>query len=94
MRLPRSVHHGYAPGNADFSLLYLVNDRGEHPQPFTLISKEDVEKGVWKFNPALCESFQIGEEYGQRHLLHYTKQLKREGSMISPYGLITACWGE
>jgi nicotinamidase-related amidase len=62
-----------------FHPLYLVNERGEHPQPFTLISKEDVEKGVWKFNPALCHSFQIEEEYGQRHLLHYTKQLRKGG---------------
>ena len=71
-----------------FHPIYLVNERGEHPQPFTLISKEDVEKGVWKFNPALCHSFQIGEEYGQRHLLHYAKRLKEGGKYdltIWPY---------
>ena len=71
-----------------FHPLYLVNQRGEHPQPFSLISKEDVEKGVWKFNPALCYSFHIGEEYGQRHLLHYAKRLKEGGKYdltIWPY---------
>ena len=71
-----------------FHPLYLVNERGEHPPPFTLISKEDVEKGVWKFNPELCHSFQIKEEYGQRHLLHYTKQLREGGKYdltIWPY---------
>lgn len=71
-----------------FHPLHLINDRGEHPQPFTLISMEDVEKGVWRFNPALCHSFQINEEYGQRHLLHYTKQLRGGGKYdltIWPY---------
>jgi nicotinamidase-related amidase len=62
-----------------FHPIYLINDGGEHPSPFTLISEEDVEKGVWKFNPALCYSFQIGREYGDRHLLHYTRKLKEGG---------------
>jgi nicotinamidase-related amidase len=59
-----------------FHSLYLVNDKGEYPAPFTLISVEDVEKGLWKFNPALCESLHVTEEYGRRHLLHYTRKLK------------------
>lgn len=59
-----------------FHSLYLVNDKGEHPAPFTLISVEDIQKGKWKFNPALCYSFQIDEEYGQKHLLHYARKLK------------------
>lgn len=71
-----------------FHSIYLVNDEGEHPAPFTLISEEDVKKGVWKFNPALCRSFQINEEFGQRYLLHYTKKLKEGGKYdltIWPY---------
>lgn len=71
-----------------FHPLYLLKDCGEHPQPFTLISQEDVEKGVWRFNPALNYSFQIGEGYGQRHLLYYTKQLREGGKYdltIWPY---------
>ena len=62
-----------------FHSLYLVDDKGEHPAPFTLISWEDVRKGRWRFNPALSHSFQIDEEYGQRHLLHYTEKLKEGG---------------
>lgn len=71
-----------------FHSIYLVNDKGEHPAPFTLISEEDVKKGIWKFNPALSFSFQISEEYGNRHLLHYTKKLKEGGKYdltIWPY---------
>ncbi len=71
-----------------FHSIYLVNDKGEHPAPFTLISEEDILKGVWKFNPALCYSFQIDEDYGQRHLLYYAKKLKEGGKYdltIWPY---------
>ena len=35
-----------------FHAVYLVNERGEHPEPFTLVSVEDVERGVWRFNEA------------------------------------------
>jgi len=62
-----------------FHSIYLVNDKGEYPAPFTLISREDVERAVWKFNPMLCYSLQVTEDYGQQHLLHYTKKLKEGG---------------
>ncbi len=71
-----------------FHSIYLINDKGEHPAPFTLISEDDVKKGIWKFNPALCFSFQISEEYGNRQLLHYIKKLKEGGKYdltIWPY---------
>jgi len=71
-----------------FHSLYLINDRGEHPKPFTLISEEDVLRGVWKFNPALCRSLGISADFGQRHLLHYAKRLKEGGKYdltIWPY---------
>ncbi len=74
-----------------FHSIYLVNDRGEHPAPFTLISEEDVQKGVWRFNPSLCKSLQISEDFGQRHLLYYTKKLKECGKYdltIWPYHAI------
>lgn len=35
--------------------IFWVNDKGEHPSPFTGISKEDVVTGAWKpFNPKLA----------------------------------------
>ena len=30
-----------------FHGIFLVNDQGEHPPPYTLISAEDIEQGVW-----------------------------------------------
>jgi nicotinamidase-related amidase len=71
-----------------FHSIYLVNEKGRHPEPFTLISEEDVLRGVWKFNADLCYSLGIDEDYGQRHLEDYTKKLKDGGKYdltIWPY---------
>jgi nicotinamidase-related amidase len=59
-----------------FHSIFLVNEEGEHPAPFTLISQEDIEQGVWKFNPKLAANLEVTEGYGQRFLLHYTRTLK------------------
>jgi nicotinamidase-related amidase len=71
-----------------FHSIYLVNEKGGHPEPFTLISGEDVRRGVWKFNADLCYSLRINEDYGQRHLEDYTKKVKDGGKYdltIWPY---------
>ncbi len=71
-----------------FHPIFLVNEKGEHPAPFTMVSEEDVINGVWRFNPDLCFNFRVDEEYGQRLLLHYTKQLREGGKYdltIWPY---------
>jgi nicotinamidase-related amidase len=62
-----------------FHAIYLVDDRGNHPAPFTLVSVEDIRKGVWKFNAALSHSLRIDPDYGQRQLLHYADTLKKSG---------------
>ena len=71
-----------------FHSIFLVNDNGEHPTPFTLITSEDIEKGVWRFNRQLAASLRIDDAYGQEFLLHYTKSLKDGGKYdltIWPY---------
>jgi len=71
-----------------FHGIFLVNEKGEHPSPYTLMKEEDLLKGVWKFNPAVAESLQITPEYGQEHLLHYAHRLKESGKYeltIWPY---------
>ncbi|UCD72083.1 MAG: hypothetical protein JSW70_03555, partial [Syntrophobacterales bacterium] len=71
-----------------FHSIFLVNEKGEHPSPFTLIPEEDIEQGVWKFNPKLAENLGVTEEYGQRYLRHYTHTLKGGGKYdltIWPY---------
>jgi len=62
-----------------FHAIYLVDEKGNHPTPFTLVSADDVKKGIWRFNPALSRGLQIDAEYGQRQLAHYADQLKKRG---------------
>ena len=58
-------------------------------QPMTPVSVEDVEKGVWKVNPAVADSVAGGDvDALQRHLLHYCRKLSASGKymlMIWPY---------
>jgi nicotinamidase-related amidase len=71
-----------------FHSIFLVSDTGDHPDPYTPISLEDIEKGVWRFNRELTESLKIDERYGQAHLVHYARQLKAGGKYdltIWPY---------
>jgi len=71
-----------------FHSIFLVNDNGEHPTPYTLITPEDIKDGIWKFNRELSSSLQIDENYGQEYLLHYTQKLKEGGKYeltIWPY---------
>jgi nicotinamidase-related amidase len=62
-----------------FHSVFLVNEKGEHPSPYTLIKEEDILSGVWKFNPSVADSLQVSPEYGQQHLLHYARRLKESG---------------
>ena len=71
-----------------FHPIFLVNEQGAHPAPYTLVSFEDIQQGRWRFNPAVAKSLGISEEYGGRQLLHYAEELKRRGKFehtIWPY---------
>jgi nicotinamidase-related amidase len=71
-----------------FHAVFLVDREGRHPEPFTLVSAEDVERGVWRANPAAARALGLDEEYLHDHLLHYTRALERGGKYnltIWPY---------
>lgn len=71
-----------------FHPVFLINEKGEHPAPFTLVSVEDIEAGVWRFNPAVTNDLHIDEKFGQRYLRHYVRKLKEGGKYeltIWPY---------
>jgi nicotinamidase-related amidase len=71
-----------------FHAIWLVDEHGNHPAPYTLISAEDVEAGRWRVNGAVAEALGIGEDYGARHLAHYTRRLAEGGKYdltIWPY---------
>jgi nicotinamidase-related amidase len=52
-----------------FHAAWLVDERGEHPAPYTLVSAEDVERGVWR----------AASPEHQDHLLSYTRALDSGG---------------
>jgi nicotinamidase-related amidase len=58
---------------------FLINAEGRHPTPHTQITAADVERGAWRFNPALADSLGVHIEYAQQHLLHYTRTLAQGG---------------
>ena len=65
-----------------FHSIFLVNDKGEHPLPYTLISLEDVKNGLWKINDKVCENLDVKSSEAEKYLIHYTEKLK-EGNKYS-----------
>jgi nicotinamidase-related amidase len=75
-----------------FHPIFWINDLGEHPQPHSQISFDQVQKGVWKVNPAIAYSIAKGNYMGlQQYALHYVKKLHEDGKYpltIWPYHAI------
>ena len=70
--------------------IFWINAAGEHPQPAaTLITLEDVQKGIWKVNPAVANSISGGNFSAlEKHALHYVQKLSDDGKFpltIWPY---------
>jgi nicotinamidase-related amidase len=61
-----------------FHAVYLVDEHGGHPDPFTLIAVEDIEQGRWKFDP------EVARALGLDPLLP-TAQLRRS----TPFGQLS-----
>ncbi|RME01521.1 MAG: isochorismatase [Calditrichaeota bacterium] len=71
-----------------FHAIFFINDQGEHPAPYTLITEEDILAGKWKFNPALSARLGLSPEQGERFIKHYVHKLKESGKYdltIWPY---------
>lgn len=71
-----------------FQAFFWINDRGEHPKPFSSISFDDVKNGTWKVNPAIVNSVGGSYTYLMRFVRHYTETLSRAGKYaltIWPY---------
>jgi nicotinamidase-related amidase len=60
-----------------FHALWLVDEDGDHPTPYTVVSADDLERGVWRMSPAAARSLGFDEDYAQRHLVQYTRALER-----------------
>ena len=71
-----------------FHAIWLVDEQGNHPGPYTLVSPEDVESGRWRVNEAVAEALGLDPAYAERHLAHYTRALSAGGKYdltIWPY---------
>jgi nicotinamidase-related amidase len=71
-----------------FHAIWLVDEEGNHPAPYTLVSAEDVASGRWRGNPAVAEALGIDPDYAARHLVHYAHLLAEGGKYdltIWPY---------
>jgi nicotinamidase-related amidase len=71
-----------------FHAVWLVDEHGEHPAPYTLVSADDVAAGRWMINPAVADSLGLDPDYAGRHLEYYTRRLAEGGKYdltIWPY---------
>ena len=62
-----------------FHAAYLVDEHGRHPEPYTLVSAEDVASGRWQVSPAAARSLGLDHEYAAAQLLDYTEKLEHGG---------------
>jgi nicotinamidase-related amidase len=71
-----------------FHAIWVVDEHGDHPAPYTLVSADDIKAGRWRMNPAVAEALGIDVDYAERHLAHYTRSLAEGGKYnltIWPY---------
>jgi nicotinamidase-related amidase len=71
-----------------FHAIWLVDDEGRHPKPYTLVTHADVASGRWRVDPTVTASLGLDEDYAQRHLSYYTRALEASGKYnltIWPY---------
>ena len=71
-----------------FHALFLVDEHGGHPDPYTLVTTEDVRSGRWRFNAEIAPALGVDAAYGQELLGYYVEQLEKTGKYeltIWPY---------
>jgi nicotinamidase-related amidase len=62
-----------------FHAIWLVDEHGDHPAPYALVSAEDIQAGRWSMNAAVAAALGIDVDYAQRHLAHYARWLAAGG---------------
>jgi nicotinamidase-related amidase len=71
-----------------FHSIFFVDEKGEHPDPFSLITVEDIEQGRLKPNPKVLRNLGLDPDYAKKYLSHYAKTLRSGGKYdltIWPY---------
>ena len=62
-----------------FHRTMLIDGEGRHPEPFTLVTAEDVEAGRWRIDPFAAAGLGLDPDYAEEHLRYYTKTLEQGG---------------
>jgi hypothetical protein len=62
-----------------FHAIWLVDEHGNHPAPYTIVSADDVATGRWRMNLTVAEALGIDVDYAERHLTHYSRRLAEGG---------------
>jgi nicotinamidase-related amidase len=62
-----------------FHAVWLVDEEGRHPAPYTIVTVQDVFDGRWRPNPDVVRALGLDEEYVRRYLIHYVQRLARGG---------------
>jgi nicotinamidase-related amidase len=71
-----------------FHPIFLLDEVGRHPPPYTTIAPADVDQGRWRINPAVALALGHDPAELQAHLVHYCRQLAQAGKYqltIWPY---------
>lgn len=71
-----------------FHSIFLIDEAGNHPQPHTLVSTQDISSGHWRFNPDIGPAIGMTTQQGQDYLAYYVQQLEEKGKYqltIWPY---------
>ena len=61
-----------------FHSIFLVDAKGRHPAPYSLISTEDIESGRWRFNAKVAANLGLPADKGQAFMRHYTRTLAQQ----------------
>ncbi|MDR2540520.1 MAG: isochorismatase [Candidatus Peribacteria bacterium] len=62
-----------------FHSLFFIDASGIPVAPNTVISSDDLTKGIYQVNPAVATALGVGYTTLTKHVLHYTQSLERNG---------------
>jgi nicotinamidase-related amidase len=62
-----------------FHAPFLVDGQGRHPEPYTLVSPEDVAEGRWRVDPSAAETLGLAVDRAGEHLRSYVAALATGG---------------
>jgi nicotinamidase-related amidase len=64
---------------AIFHPAFLVDDQGNNPGPFTLVTHKEVMDGAWRASPFMASALGTQLMAAQKQLEHYTEALEKAG---------------